>query len=69
MDSVDQALLERAPAPPTPLPLAPPKPWRPAATKPQLSQQERVISTAYLAMIVIIVVFLAVTGLVAWLGA
>jgi hypothetical protein len=64
---MDKALLERAPAPATPLP--PPKPRKLAATKPQLNRQERVISTAYLAMIVIIVSLLAVTGLGAWLGA
>jgi hypothetical protein len=65
MNTADKALLERAPALPSSLPLAPANPGKPAATKPQLNRQERVISTAYLAMIVIIVVLTAVTGLVA----
>jgi hypothetical protein len=37
--------------------------------KPELNGQERVISTAYLVIIALILAFLAVTGLVALLGA
>jgi hypothetical protein len=68
MATVDRALLERTLAPRTALRPAPPKPRKPAATKPELNRQERVISAAYLAMIVTIVAFMAATGLVAWLG-
>ena len=68
MATADRALLEQTPAPRTALRPAPPKPSKPAATKPELNRQERVISAAYLAMIVTIVAFMAVTGLVAWLG-
>jgi hypothetical protein len=46
----------------------PPKRRRLAASKLVLNRRERLISTAYLAMIVIVVAFLTVTGLVAWLG-
>jgi hypothetical protein len=54
--------------------VAPPRPATPtkrkrAAVKPEMNRQERLISTAYLAMIVLVVPFLAVTGLVAWLSA
>jgi hypothetical protein len=45
------------------------KHWRLPAAKPEMNRQERVISTAYLVMIALIVAFLAVTGLVGWLGA
>jgi len=68
MATVDRALLERTPAPCTALRPGPPKPRKPAATKPGLNRQERVISAAYLALIVTLVAFMAVTGLVAWLG-
>jgi hypothetical protein len=68
MDTADQMLLERIPAPPPPLQPAPPKPQETAPTNRGLNRQERVISTAYLAMFVITVAFLAVTGLLAWLG-
>ena len=68
MDTADQMLLERTPAPPPPLQPAPPEPQETAPTNRGLNRQERIISSAYLAMFVIIVAFLAVTGLLAWLG-
>jgi hypothetical protein len=68
MDTADQMLLERTPAPPPPLQPAPPEPQETAPTNRGLNRQERIISTAYLAMFVITVAFLAVTGLLAWLG-
>jgi hypothetical protein len=68
MDTADQMLLERTPAPPTQLQPTPPKPKETAPTNCGLNRQERVISSAYLAMFVITVAFLAVTGLLAWLG-
>jgi hypothetical protein len=68
MDPADEMLLERTPAPPPPLELVPPKPQETAPTNPGLNRQERIISSAYLAMFVITVAFLAVTGLLAWLG-
>jgi hypothetical protein len=45
------------------------KPRRLPAAKPGLNRQERVISSAYLVMIALILAFLAVTGVVALLGA
>jgi hypothetical protein len=68
LDTADQRLPTRAAAP-VRLLLVQPKPRRLPAAKPEMNRQERVISTAYLVMIVPIVAFLAVTGLVAWLGA
>jgi hypothetical protein len=68
LDTADQRLPTRAPSPAR-LSVAQPKLPKLTATKPEINQQERVISTAYLVMIVLIVAFLAVTGLVAWLGA
>jgi hypothetical protein len=68
LDTADQTLPTPALAP-TRLPLAQPKPRRLPAAKPEMNRQERVISTAYLVMIALIPAFLAVTGLVAWLGA
>jgi hypothetical protein len=68
LDTVDQRLPTRAP-PPARLSLAQPKPRKLPAAKPEMNRQERVISSAYLVMIALIVAFLAVTGLVAWLGA
>ena len=68
MDTAHERLLEQSPAFAAPPQLAPPKPRKLAAAKPAMNRQERVISTAYLAMIVVVVAFLAVTGLVAWLG-
>ena len=67
LDIADQRLPSGARA--RPVSLAQPKPWRLPAAKPEMNRQERVISTAYLVMIAPIVAFLAVTGLVAWLGA
>lgn len=67
MDTADQRFPTRAPAP-VRLLLAQPKRRLPAA-KPEMNRQERVISTAYLVMIALMVAFLAVTGLVASLGA
>jgi hypothetical protein len=68
LDAADQRLPTRAPASAR-LSLAQPKPRRHPAAKPELNRQERVISTAYLVMIALILAFLAVTGLVALLGA
>jgi hypothetical protein len=63
-----QTLLETAPAPVAQPPLTHAKP-KLAPAKPEVNRQERVIFTAYLVMITLIVVFLGVTGLVAWLAA
>jgi hypothetical protein len=49
--------------------LAQPKPRRLPAAKPEMNRQERVIATAYLVIVALILAFLAVTGLVALLGA
>ena len=68
MDAADQRLPTRAPASAR-LSLAQPKPRRHPAAKAELNRQERVISTAYLVMIALILAFLAVTGLVASVGA
>jgi hypothetical protein len=68
LDAADQRLPTRAPAPAR-LRLAQPKPRRLPAAKPEMNRQERVISTAYLVIVALIVAFLAVTGLVASLGA
>jgi hypothetical protein len=68
LDTADQKLSTRAPSPAR-LSAAQPKPRKLTATKPEINRQERVISTAYLVMIALIVAFLALTGLVAWLGA
>jgi hypothetical protein len=62
LDIADQRLPTRAPAPAR-LSLAQPKPWRLPAAKPEMNRQDRVISTANLVMIALIVAFLAVTGL------
>jgi hypothetical protein len=69
MDTADQSVLTRAPAPAAPLPLARARPRKIAPASPKTNRQEHVIFTAYLAMIALIVTFLAVAGLVAWLGA
>lgn len=66
MDTADQSVLTRAPAPAAPLPLARARPRMIAPAPPKMNRQEHVIFTAYLALIV---TFLAVAGLVAWLGA
>lgn len=68
LDTADQTLPTRAPSPAR-LTLAQPKPRKLTAAKPEINRHERVISTAYLVMIALIVAFLAATGLVAWLGA
>jgi hypothetical protein len=68
LDTADQRLPTRAPAP-VRLLLAQPKPRRLPAANPEMNRQERVISAAYLVMIALIVAFLAITGPVAWLGA
>jgi hypothetical protein len=39
-----------------------------AAARPELNRQERVIFTVYVVMGILIVLFLAATGLVWWLG-
>ena len=68
MDTADQTLPTRARAPAR-FSLAQRTPVRLPAAKPEMNRQERVISAAYLVIIALIVAFLAVTGLVAWLGA
>jgi hypothetical protein len=68
LDAADQRLPTRARASAR-LSLARPKPRRLQAAKPELNRQERVISTAYLVIIALILAFLAVTGVVASLGA
>jgi hypothetical protein len=67
MAPADEMLLEQEPTRLFLPQLATPKPRTPAAAKPEMNRQERLISTAYLVMIVMVVAFLAVTGLVAWL--
>jgi hypothetical protein len=62
-----QTLLETAPAPLARSPLA--QPHKHAPARPEMNRQERLASTAYVAMIASIVAFLVVTGLVASLGA
>jgi hypothetical protein len=69
MDTADQRVLPRAPEPVAPLALAHAKPLKLAPAQPMMNRQERVTFTAYLVMIALIVTFLAVMGLVAWLGA
>jgi hypothetical protein len=64
----DGTLSEQVSADVAPLRLAVPKPWRLAHAKPEMDRQERVIFTAYLAMIALTVTFLATVGLVNWLG-
>jgi hypothetical protein len=63
LDTADQRLPTRAAAPAR-LSVAQPKPRKPTAAKPEINRQERVISTAYLVMLALIMAFLAVTGLV-----
>jgi hypothetical protein len=69
VDTADQRLLTRAPAQVGRFSLAQPKPRKLAAAQPEMNRQERVIFTAYLVMIALIVAFVAVAGLVAWLAA
>ena len=68
MNSAIHSLLETAPEPVAASPLAQPKPRNLAPAKPELTRQERVASAAYLAMIALIVAFLAVAGALASLG-
>jgi hypothetical protein len=67
VDTSTQTLLETAPAPLARSPLAQAEKRAPA--RPEMNRQERLSSAAYVAMIALIVAFLVVTGLVAWLGA
>jgi hypothetical protein len=69
MDTADQSVLTRAAALAAPLPLARARPRKIAPAPLKMNRQEHVIFTAYLAMIAQIVTFLAVSGLVVWLGA
>jgi hypothetical protein len=66
MDTIDQTL-ERAAAPVARLPLKQPKAREVAPAKPEMNKQERVTFTAYVVMGILIVLFLAATGVV-WLG-
>jgi hypothetical protein len=67
MDTADQRSLTRAPGLDARLELTQAKPLKLAPAKPEMNRQERAVFTAYLVMIALIVAFLAVTGLVAWL--
>jgi hypothetical protein len=67
VDTSNQTLLETVPAPLARSPLAQPEQRTPA--RPEMNRQERLTSAAYVAMIALIAAFLAVTGLVAALGA
>ena len=67
MDAADQTLPMPAAAPVARLPLAQVKPRKVAPAKPQMNRQERVIFSAYLVMITLVVAFLALTGAVVWL--
>jgi hypothetical protein len=69
VDTADQRLLTRAPAHVARFSLAQPKPAKLAAAKPEMNRRERVIFIAYLVMIALIMAFVAVAGLVAWLAA
>jgi hypothetical protein len=67
LDTSNQTLLETVPAPFARSPLVQPERRTPA--RPEMNRQERLTSAAYVAMIALVVAFLAVTGLVAALGA
>ncbi len=67
MDTADRTSLTLAASPVAPLELTQAKPLKLAPAKAELNRQERAVFTAYLVMIALIVAFLAVTGLVAWL--
>jgi hypothetical protein len=69
MNTADQRLLTRAARPDSRLRPAQAKPLKLGPAKPEMNRQERASFTAYLVMIGLIVAFLAVAGLVAWLGA
>jgi hypothetical protein len=69
MAAADETLLEQTPVPlalPQPRP-AVRRPRKLAAAKPEINRRERLISSAYLVVFVLLVAFLAVTGLVALL--
>jgi hypothetical protein len=67
MAHVYETLLEHEAVRVAPPQLATPKPRTPAAVRLEMNRQERLISSAYLAMIVMVAAFLAVTGLVTWM--
>jgi hypothetical protein len=67
MDTVDHTL-EQAAAPVARLPLEQPKAREVAPARPEMNVQERVTFTAYVVMGILIVLFLAATGVVWWLG-
>ena len=69
MDTAELTLPEGAAAPIAPSALTEAKPRRLAPAKPEMNRQERVVSSAYLAMFALVVAFLVAAGLVAWLGA
>jgi hypothetical protein len=69
MAAADETLLKQTPAPlalPQPQP-ATARPRKLAAAKPEINRRERLISSAYLVMFVLVLAFLAATGLVALL--
>lgn len=68
MNTVDQELLAQATGHVARLRVAAPKPRRVAHAEPEMNRQERVIFTAYLAMIALVVTFLATVGVAYWLG-
>jgi hypothetical protein len=69
MDTANEMLLGQASVPVAPSQPAPARPRKRTAAGPEVNRQERVIFTVYVAMIVMIVAFLAVVGLAAGLGA
>jgi hypothetical protein len=69
MDAANEMSLRQAAVPVAPSRPAPAKLQKPAAARPEMNRQERVIFTGYVVMIVMTVAFLAVAGMAAWLGA
>jgi hypothetical protein len=69
MESATQTLPDREPAAVAGSPMAQPRARKVARPKPELTRQERLASAAYLAMIALIVAFLAVAALLGSLGA
>jgi hypothetical protein len=69
MDSANEMALAQAAVPVAPSQAAPAKLRKPAAAGPEMNRQERVIFTTYVAMIGLVVAFLAAVGLAAALGA
>jgi hypothetical protein len=67
MAPADETLLELKPARVAPPQLAVPRPRKLVTAEPEMNRPERLISNAYLVMIVMVVAFLAVVGLVALL--